>query len=57
MAKLQRTTKQVWNIIMYIYSITNIKNNKKYVGMTHKNKKQQYIDFKILYYITNIEES
>jgi len=25
--------------------------------MTHKNKKQQYIDFKILYYITNIEES
>ena len=41
---------------MYIYSITNIKNNKKYVGMPHKNKKQQYIDFKILYYITNIEE-
>jgi len=24
--------------------------------MTYKNKKQQYIDFKILYYITNIEE-
>ena len=44
---------------MYIYSITNIKNNKKYVGMIHKNKKQYHIDFEVFYiykYITNIKE-